>query len=122
MKSVVAAIVMLAGAVLAEESPQQRKGYIIQWENEMRLYGTHPDTVQLFLGATERLPLNDTTGLPVLGGMARRFNSDSTRAWLWIVVQSADISRSEPQSKVKQYWSYVIKPVLVFDMRASLKK
>jgi hypothetical protein len=100
----------------------QQKGYLAQWQNEMRLYGTHPDTVKMFLDAPERLPLNDVTGAPLLGGTAKRFNADSTRGFLWLVVQSADIRRSEKGQEDKTYQSYVIKPVLVFDLNPPQKK
>lgn len=111
------AIVAMSGIILAESPPKdiRQQSYEAQWRVEMRLHGTHPDTIQMFLDAPESLPANDTTGLPILGTMCKVFNADKSKGWLWIVQQSADVKRTELSPTVKQYWSFVIKPVLVFD-------
>lgn len=119
MKRCMCILVALATTCLAGDIG---RGYDIQWNNWMRICGTQPDTAKLFLDAANSLPPNDSTGVPVLGSVSRAFNSDSSKAWLWIVEQVADVKRNEPKLHPKQYSSYAIRAVLVFDKSAEGQK
>jgi hypothetical protein len=121
MRLFIIVIPLLVASVMAGEDTQQ-KGYEAQWKNEMRLYGTHPDTVQMFLDAPSGLPVNDTTGLPVLGSTSKKISSDGQRGWLWIVERAADVKTSNVKPNGHHYWSYAIRPVLVFDLTKGQKK
>lgn len=121
MKTLIVGALTLAFSVIYAGEMKQ-KGYEIQWANEMRLCGTHPDTIKMFLDAPMGLPANDTTGLPVLGSTSKVISSDGTRGWLWIVEQTANVRRNDPPRPIKDYWSYAIRPILVFDTEAGMKK